>query len=104
MAKETLLGYLIAYAEETSVIERDRLFQKLRDKYFKGVKIISYKCTVEHTVLVDGHAKDIKRVIMGTLITNVSHIDIEQQIEAEILTKWKIIKFGNDLKYEIKQL
>lgn len=104
MAKENLLTHLSAYADETSVIERDRKYQRLRDMYFKNIKRVIYKCTVEHTVLVDGHAKDITGVVMGDFITNVSLITVEQLIEADMMNKWNIIKFGNDLKFEIKSI
>jgi len=104
MAKDSLLGYFIKYADESSEIERDKLYQRMRDTYLKGVKRISFKCTVEHTVIIEGHAKDIKGVVMGEFITNVSFLPVEQQIEAYIITKWTILKFGNDLSYEIKQL
>jgi len=104
MAKDNLLGYFIKYADESSQIERDRIYQRMRDTYFRGIKRISFKCTVEHTIIIDGHPKNIKGVVMGEFITNVTILDVAQQVEAYILTQWAVFKFGNDLSYEIKQL
>lgn len=104
MAKENLLTHLSAYADETSVIERDRLYQRLRDVYFKNVKRVIYKCTIKHTVITDGHAKNITGVVMGEFITNISLIEVAQLVEADIVLKWKVLQFKNDLTFEIKQI